>query len=93
MNPVLKPIATACAYGFIHGLVRVPYMKTHDGKKDALPGTKACALFTSSVFAASLFPIYIFNDVNRIYLHVNNMDPIEYGYKTTFNDITDILFN
>lgn len=92
MNP-FRPLVTACAYGFAHGLARVPYMKTYDGKHDALPGTKMCAVLTSSVFAVSLFPIYMFNDMNRFYIYANKLDPQEYGYKTTFNDIPDILFN
>ena len=92
MNPFM-PMASACVYGFFHGLVRTPYMKTYDGNKDALPGTKACAVLTSSFFAVSLFPIYMFNDINRVYISMNKLDPKEYGYKSTFNDIPDILFN
>lgn len=80
-------------YGAFHAGIRLPDLKTHDGKRDALLGTKLFALIASTAFAPSLFPIYIYNDVNRIHIHVNKLSIQDYGYKSEFSDITDILFN
>lgn len=80
-------------YGSLHAAMRLPYLKTHDYKRDALFGTKTCALFMSTCFAPTLFPIYMYNDINRFHLYINNIDPKLYGYENEFNDVTGILFN
>ena len=84
---------TLLLYGSLHAAIRLPHLKTHDYKKDALIGTKMSALFISTVFGPSLFPIYMYNDVNRIHMYMNDIDPKVYGYNTEFNDVTDILFS
>lgn len=88
-----KVIQGLITYGAFHAGMRLPYLKTHDGKKDALAGTKVVALVASAAFAPSLFPIYMYNDMNRIHLYLQNMKPEDYGYKTNFNDVMDIILN
>lgn len=88
-----KAIQATMIYGSLHAAMRLPFMKTHDYKNDALMGTKIIALTTSTLFSVSLFPIYMYNDMNRFHIYMNHLDPKEYGYKTEFNDVTDILFN
>ena len=88
-----KAIQVIMMYGSLHAAVKLPSMKTRDGKRDALIGTKIIALTASTLFSVSLFPIYMYNDMNRLHIYMNNLNPKDYGYKTEFNDITDILFN
>ncbi len=90
MNKIVQGLM---AYGGVHAGVRLPDLKTHDYKNDALIGTKMIALLTSIVFAPSLFPIYMYNDMNRIHLYANGLNPEDYGYKTKFNDVMDIILN
>jgi hypothetical protein len=71
----------ACAYGFVHGLVRVPYMKNEE--------KKVTAVVTSTVFGATLFPIYMFNDAKRVYMYVKKSDDQE----TNFDGVFDVLFS
>ena len=80
-------------YGAFHAGIRLPDLKTHDGKRDALLGTKLCALMASTFFAPSLFPIYMYNDVNRIHMYANGINPKDYGYKTECNDVIDIILS
>lgn len=88
-----KAIQATMMYGSLHASLKLPFLKTLDGKNDALIGTKILALATSTLFSPSLFPIYMYNDLNRFHIYLNKLDPIQYGYKTEFHDITDILFN
>ena len=88
-----KAIQTLILYGSFHAGIRLPVLKTHDYKKDALFGTKVGALIMSACFGPSLFPIYMYNDMNRLHMYINDIDPKTYGYKTEFNDVTDILFS
>lgn len=88
-----KAIQATMMYGGLHAGFRLPFLKTHDGKKDALTGTKLIALVFSTAFSVSLFPIYMYNDINRIHIYMNNLKPEDYGYKREFNDVTEILFN
>ena len=87
-----KFMSVMVTYGAAHASVRLHDFKTHDGQKDALLGTKISSVIASGFFGPSLFPIYMYNDVNRVYMYLNNLNPTDYGYKTQFNDITDILF-
>lgn len=88
-----KAIQATMMYGSLHAAARLPFLKTHDGKKDALAGTKIIALVSSTLFSFSLFPIYMYNDINRFHIYMNNLNPEEYGYKKEFTDVTEILFN
>ena len=88
-----KVIQGLMTYGAFRAGLRLPYLKTHDGSKDALAGTKVVALVTSTVFAPSLFPIYMYNDMNRIHLYLDGLKPEDYGYKTNFNDVMDIILS
>ena len=90
MNRAIQAVMT---YGSLHAAVRLPALKTPDYKRDALFGTKVSALMMSTCFAPTLFPIYIYNDMNRFHMYVNKIDPKLYGYETEFNDVTGILFN
>jgi len=88
-----KFMSVMVTYGAAHASVRLRDFKTHDGQRDALLGTKVFCVIASGFFGPSLFPIYMYNDVNRLYMYLNDLNPTEYGYKTQFNDITDILFS
>lgn len=88
-----KVIQGLMTYGSIRAGIRLHDLKTHDGKKDALVGTKIIALLSSAAFAPSLFPIYMYNDINRIDLYMKGLNPEDYGYKTKFNDVIDIILN
>lgn len=88
-----KAIQATMMYGSLHAAMRLPFLKTHDGTKDALPGTKLTALMCSTLFSVSLFPIYMYNDINRVHIYMNNLKPEDYGYRSEFRDVTEILFN
>lgn len=79
-------------YGGVHAAVRLPFMKTYDYKHNALMGSKFVAIGLSSLLGVVLFPIYMYNDLNRLHLYACGKNPHDYGYSTEFNDITDILF-
>jgi len=50
---------------------------------------KVTAVVTSTVFGATLFPIYMFNDAKRVYMYVKKSDDQE----TNFDGVFDVLFS
>lgn len=91
-NPVTKYIVTASAYGALRGVVRASNLKHPDGKTDALPGQKVMAVALSTLFATSLLPMYLYNDVNRFYLTYTNGDFKHFGYEKLDRSALQILF-
>lgn len=92
MNPVTKYIAAASAYGALRGVCRASNLKHRDGKTDALPAQKVCAVAMSTVFAPTFLPIFLYNDANRFYLTYTNGDFKQFGYEKQDTCVLQILF-
>lgn len=92
MNPITTYITTASAYGALRGVCRASKLKHRDGKTDALPAQKVCAVAMSIIFAPSFLPIYLYNDANRFYLTYTNGDFKHFGYEKQDTSVLQIIF-
>ena len=73
------------SYGAFHAGIRAADM-------DSLPGKKIASIIISAVSAPALFPIYVYNDINRLYISYNNIDGNLYNYKDRAEDVFDVIF-
>ena len=92
VNSVTKYITSASAYGAFRGVVRASNLKHHDGKTDALPTQKVCAVALSTLFAPTFLPIFLYNDTNRFYLTYTNGDFKKFGYEPVDRGVLHVLF-
>ena len=68
-------------------------MRHYDETSDALPGHKIMTIMSSTIMAPYFFPLYVGNDINRIYIYKKGLDPKEFGYNEYDIKVSDVLMS
>ena len=82
----------SCTYGFLRGLVRTGSLTTGPDELEPLPGTKLACVAALTAAAPFTLPIYLLNDMNRLYMRFKGIDPKLYGYETRDKNLLTMLY-
>lgn len=85
-----KYVGGAVVYGFARSIGPVNNLKVTSGK-DMPPASKVALISYATISSPVYLPMYIMNDLNRLFIKVSGDNPIDYGYhpkKTAY----DIIF-
>ena len=94
MNNALHTyVMGSCMYGACRGIIRASHMKRRDKKTDTSIENKMTAVALSTIYAPSMLPMFVYNDVNRFYLTYTNGDFNKFGYKNVDTHVLHILFS
>lgn len=82
----------SCTYGFIRGILRVSDLRVGPDELEPLPGTKMMCVAALTVAAPFTLPVYMLNDMNRLYMRAYGIDPALYGYATRDKNLLTMLY-
>lgn len=82
----------SCTYGFLRGILRVSSLRVGQDELEPLPGTKMACVAALTAAAPFTLPVYLFNDMNRLYMHAYGIDPELYGYAAYDKNLLTMLY-
>jgi hypothetical protein len=85
-----KYIGVSAVYGFARSVGPVNNLKVTSGKEMPV-ATKVALISYATVSAPVYLPMYMMNDLNRIFINVSGENPEDYGYRTKKTSY-DIIF-